>query len=112
LPTDVELAKLTSVGQIADRIKYDIAARMAPNDLTDIGEPPKTKVLYDQNKFVGFITHIRNNLKNGHIMFLYVDKDLRGKGYGRTLVEAAQQDLFSTGSVLWVPVVSPKGGNY
>lgn len=62
------------------------------NDLT-------LKVLEKDGKAVGFSATYYKSKLVGHILFIVVDKDARGKGYAKALVNDALQNLFAQGCV-------------
>ena len=45
------------------------------------------KILRDNDKVAGFITYYQPNLTTGSIELLAIDKEYRGKGYGKKLIE-------------------------
>lgn len=62
------------------------------NDLT-------LKVLQEDGKVVGFSATYKKASFIGHILFIVVDKDFRGKGYAKALVTNALEDLFAQGCI-------------
>ena len=62
------------------------------NDLT-------LKVLENNSKVVGFSATYKKSTIAGHILFIVVDKDARGKGYAKALVQDALEDFFAQGCV-------------
>lgn len=57
------------------------------------------KVLRDHGKLAGFVTYYKLNSYEGRVQFLSVNHQFRGKGYGKTLLAYAVQQLFDTGSL-------------
>jgi ribosomal protein S18 acetylase RimI-like enzyme len=66
------------------------------------------KVLYEKDKLAGFTTyHLGDTPEEGRILFVAVDHDFRGKGYGKILTEYAMKELFAMGVThvaLWTRV--------
>jgi len=65
------------------------------------------KVLRENNKLVGFTAYYMNNPQEGRILFLAVDHEFRGKGYGKILAQRAMNELFKMGAIhlaLWTRV--------
>jgi ribosomal protein S18 acetylase RimI-like enzyme len=66
------------------------------------------KVLYEKDKLAGFTAyHLGNSPQEGRILFVAVDHDFRGKGYGKILTECAMKELFAMGVThiaLWTRV--------
>lgn len=58
----------------------------------------RIKVLRQDNRVVGFVTYYMQKMYQGHILFLAVDKDYRGKGYAKRLINYALQDLKAMGA--------------
>lgn len=55
------------------------------------------KVLRDNNKFAGFTAYFKKKLYEGFLLYVAVDNDFRGKGYGEMLTNYAVNDLFASG---------------
>lgn len=55
------------------------------------------KVLWEQDKFVGFVTYYKKNFYEGKILFIDVNPGFRGKRYGQKLLEYAFDDFKSQG---------------
>jgi ribosomal protein S18 acetylase RimI-like enzyme len=67
------------------------------------------KVLREQHKLAGFAAYYMETPTQGRLLFLAVDHDFRGRGYGRLLAECAMQELFNLGAdhlVLWTRVAN------
>ena len=67
------------------------------------------KVLYDKDKLAGFTAYHLGNPQEGRILFVAVDHDFRGKGYGTILAEYAMKELFAMGVThiaLWTRVAN------
>jgi len=65
------------------------------------------KVLREKDRVAGFTTYYMEAPKQGRLLFLAVDQDFRGKGYGTLLVKRAIQELLRMGAtyiVLWTRV--------
>lgn len=65
------------------------------------------KVLYEKDKLAGFAAYFMENPEEGRLLFLAVDQEFRGKGYGKILAECAMQELFKMGAdhiALWTRV--------
>lgn len=66
------------------------------------------KVLYEKDKLAGFTAyHLGDSSQEGRILFVAVDNDFRGKGYGKILTEYAMKELFAMGVThiaLWTRV--------
>ncbi len=62
------------------------------NDLT-------LKVLENNSKVVGFSATYKKSTIAGHILFIVVDNEARGKGYAKALVQDALEDFFAQGCV-------------
>jgi ribosomal protein S18 acetylase RimI-like enzyme len=65
------------------------------------------KVLYEKDKLAGFTAYHLTNPQQGRILFVAVDHDFRGKGYGKILTEYAMQQLLAKGIThiaLWTRV--------
>lgn len=56
------------------------------------------KVLREKGKFVGFTLYYKNTITEGHILFVAVHKDFRGKGNAQKLVKYAFDDLVRLGA--------------
>lgn len=62
------------------------------------GKPVSTiKVLYENNKPIGFTAYQKENFYTGEFRFLAVDTPYRGKGYSQKLMCHALQELRSQG---------------
>ena len=59
-------------------------------------EEHKVFVASSENKIVGFITCFFDTAEIGRIGLLGLSEEVKGRGYGRQLVQAAQQYFFST----------------
>lgn len=55
------------------------------------------KVLYDEDVFAGFVTYYQKRFNEGWVQFLSVNKQFRGKGYGKKLLSYAVEQLFDMG---------------
>jgi ribosomal protein S18 acetylase RimI-like enzyme len=68
------------------------------------------KVLREDNdKLAGFTTYYMETKTQGRVLFLAVGKDFRGKGYGKTLILHAMQELFNLGAdhiALWTRIAN------
>lgn len=65
------------------------------------------KVLREEDKLAGFTAYFMENSQEGRLLFLAVDHDFRGKGYGKTLAQYAIKQLFNMGAThiaLWTRV--------
>ena len=67
------------------------------------------KVLREQenNRLAGFATYYMETKTKGRILFIAVGRDFRGKGYGKTLVLHAMEELYKLGAdhiALWTRV--------
>lgn len=63
------------------------------------------KVVIENDKLAGFTAYYMETLEKGIVLFLAVENDFRGKGYGKILMQHAMRDLLSKGSRsigLWV----------
>ncbi|NRB22040.1 GNAT family N-acetyltransferase [Candidatus Dependentiae bacterium] len=58
----------------------------------------RIKVLRKDDKVVGFVTYYLQKTYQGHILFLVIDKDYRGRGYAQKLIHYALQDLKRMGA--------------
>jgi ribosomal protein S18 acetylase RimI-like enzyme len=58
------------------------------------------RVLYDQDKFVGFICYYMKNFFMGQILFIDVKKEFRGKGFAQRLMKYAIADLKNQGATM------------
>ena len=56
------------------------------------------KVLYEMDKFVGFIAYYMKNFFIGTILFIDVKSEFRGKGYAQQLMQHAIADLKKQGA--------------
>lgn len=56
------------------------------------------KVLREQDHFVGFITYYMKNAFDGHILFLAIEPEFRGKRYAHKLIDFAKKDLKNMGA--------------
>lgn len=82
--------------------KYDIdfmLQKKAPNDR----EPQffgkmAIKMLYEENRPIGFITYFMQTSYQGDILFLVIDKNHRGKRYGEKLLNYAFNELRKQGA--------------
>ena len=62
------------------------------------------KVLRIDDKLAGFTAYYMEAHKQGRLLFLAVDEEFRGHGYGKFLAEYAMKDLFKMGAThiaLW-----------
>jgi ribosomal protein S18 acetylase RimI-like enzyme len=57
-----------------------------------------TYMMYDNNKPVGFVSYYMRSSYQGLILFLAIDKEYRGKGYGKKLVQHAINALKKQGA--------------
>ena len=67
------------------------------------------KVLYIKDKLAGFTAYHLGNPQEGRILFVAVDHEFRGKGYGKVLAEYAMKELFAMGVThiaLWTRVAN------
>ncbi|HLW72955.1 MAG TPA: GNAT family N-acetyltransferase [Candidatus Babeliales bacterium] len=65
------------------------------------------KVVREQDKLAGFTAYYMENPQQGRLLFLAVDQNFRGKGYGKMLAQRAMQELFAMGAdhiALWTRV--------
>lgn len=65
------------------------------------------KVLRENDKLAGFTAYYMETPQEGRILFLAVDHEFRGKGYGKTLAQYAMKELFAMGAdhlALWTRV--------
>ncbi|MFC1843060.1 GNAT family N-acetyltransferase [Candidatus Dependentiae bacterium] len=61
------------------------------------------KVLREDNKFAGFTAYYKETFFKGILLYVGVDREFRGKGYGRKLTDYAVKDLFSRGcTIVWL----------
>lgn len=56
------------------------------------------KVMYAGTEPAGFVTYYMETAYQGRILFLVVDKNFQGKGYGRALMQFALEQLKKMGS--------------
>ena len=67
------------------------------------------KVLRENNKLAGFTSYYMETPTQGRLLFLAVDHDFRGKGYGKILAQHAMKELFAMGAdhiALWTRVAN------
>lgn len=71
----------------------------APNSYEKqyVGKMP-VKIMFVENKPVGLTSYYMRNEHLGHILFIIVDKNARGKGYSKQLVAYAEQELLKMGA--------------
>jgi len=65
------------------------------------------KVLYQEDKLVGFTAYYMETAQQGRLLFLAVAHEFRGKGYGKILAKYAMQQMFAMGAnhiALWTRV--------
>lgn len=55
------------------------------------------KVLRDNNKLAGFTAYFNKKIYEGFLLYVAVDSDFRGKGYGEKLTNYAVEDMFANG---------------
>ena len=83
---------------------YMIIERKPGKDVPYI-HPLKIKVMREKNKLAGFTSYYMENNQKGMILFLAVDHNFRGKGYGTLLMQYAMKDLMAMGAKnigIWV----------
>lgn len=56
------------------------------------------KVLCEDGKFVGFVAYYLKNFFTGHLLFIAVKEEFRGKGYAQKLMEYALNDFKKQGA--------------
>jgi ribosomal protein S18 acetylase RimI-like enzyme len=64
----------------------------------------RIKVLRENDKVAGFTAYHMEGSQQGRLLFLAVDRDFRGKGYGKILAQYALKDLAKMGAqhfALW-----------
>jgi len=59
----------------------------------------RIKVVRKDGKVVAFITYYLQQTYQGHILFVAVDKDYRGQGHAKKLIQYALNDLKQMGAV-------------
>ena len=67
------------------------------------------KVLRENNRLAAFAAYFMENPTEGRLLFLAVDQDFRGKGYGKLLAQHAMSELFKMGAThiaLWTRVAN------
>ena len=70
---------------------------MSPNKDPQYFGKLNFKVLFENNKPVGFTTFYKVKFYEGKIQFIYVHPDFRNKGYAKQLVKYATNALFNMG---------------
>jgi len=55
------------------------------------------KVILDRGQFAGFITYYKKSYHEGLIQFLSINRNFRGKSYGKKLINYAIKDLVNMG---------------
>ena len=58
----------------------------------------RIKVLREDDRLAGFITYYQQKTKEWQLLFLAVDNDFRGKGYGAQLAQYAIDDMVAQGA--------------
>lgn len=86
---------------IAEGMQFDVQYMLETrspnkNDLQYHGKL-KIKVIRDSGKMAAFITYYRQSPQTGLIQFVSVNKDFRGKGYGKKLVTYAVDEFLKMG---------------
>jgi len=56
------------------------------------------KVLYQGDNFVGFVAYYLKNFFTGHLLFLAVKEEFRGKGFAKQLMDYALNDFKKQGA--------------
>ena len=69
----------------------------APSKETAYVGKMRIKVLRENGKFAGFTTYYKTTVTEGHILFVAVHKDFRGKGNAKKLAQFAFDDLVRMG---------------
>jgi ribosomal protein S18 acetylase RimI-like enzyme len=69
-----------------------------PGNGTECAGALKIKVMREKNKLAGFAAYYMEEQDKGIVLLLAVDKNFRGKGYGKNLTQYAITDLFSMGA--------------
>ena len=71
----------------------------------------KIKVLREKNKLIGFVAYYMEQPEEGRLLFLAVDEQYRGKGYGFTLAQYAMNDMINNMGALkiglWTRLSNP-----
>lgn len=88
---------------LVSRYSTDFSAEYIFDNATPDRDPEnigklQTKVYYDHNQPVGFVSYWQRPLYEGNILFVAVDKAFRGKGYAPKMVKYAIDDLKKHGS--------------
>ncbi|KKP29756.1 MAG: Ribosomal protein S18 alanine N-acetyltransferase [candidate division TM6 bacterium GW2011_GWF2_30_66] len=55
------------------------------------------KVLRENNKLAGFTAYFNKKIYEGFLLYVGVDRDFRGEGYGEKLTNYAVEDMFANG---------------
>lgn len=56
------------------------------------------KVARDNDNLIGFVTYYMQKPDEWHLLFMAVNNDYRGHGWGQSLVEYAMQDMINRGA--------------
>jgi ribosomal protein S18 acetylase RimI-like enzyme len=68
------------------------------------------KIYEHEGRPAGFITYYKKSPNAGRVQYLAIAKDQRGKGFGRTLMKTAMEDLARRGAEtieIWAMVKNP-----
>lgn len=86
---------------VAEGVQFDTSYMLetrSPNKInSEYQGKLKIKVIRDSGNTAAFITYYKLSPKVGEIQFVSVNKNFRGKGYGKKLVTHAVNDLFKMG---------------
>lgn len=86
---------------LTDNPKFDVsrvAKDLNPSQYSTFNKGKlKIKVLYDHGKPAGYTAYFKESFSKGKILFLWIDPEYRGKGYGNLLLQYAIDQLFNQG---------------
>jgi RimJ/RimL family protein N-acetyltransferase len=93
---DVEWSYLTGGSPRTPEFEKVIESMIKSRIFPDFSNKPflKISVAYHLNRFAGFIAFCKADSDNGHVVFLHVNKKLRGLNLGEKLLKSAMNSLF------------------